>query len=136
MNFLEKLDFLMSEMSINKSKLSQISGVPYTTIDGFYKKGYENTKISTIRKIASALNVSLDYLVDDNILERNFNEAGIKTPPAPPQDSTRGKVDPEHLETLLIEMGYIKQGEDLKESDLRFLISVGEIIRAWFAERK
>ena len=42
MNFLEKLDFLMSEMSINKSKLSQISGVPYTTIDGFYKKGYIN----------------------------------------------------------------------------------------------
>ena len=72
MNFLEKLDLLMGEMSINKSKLSQISGVPYTTIDGFYKKGYENTKISTIRKIASALNVSLDYLVDDNVLERNF----------------------------------------------------------------
>jgi hypothetical protein len=136
MNFLEKLDFLMSEMSINKSKLSQISGVPYTTIDGFYKKGYENTKISTIRKIASALNVSLDYLVDDNILERNFNESGIKIPPEPPKGSTGGKVDPERLEALLIQMGYINQGEDLKESDLRFLISVGEIVRAWFAQRK
>ena len=55
MNFLDKLDYLMEKMSINKSKLSQISGVPYTTIDGFYKKGYENTKISTIRKIACAL---------------------------------------------------------------------------------
>lgn len=136
MNFLEKLDFLMSEMSINKSKLSQISGVPYTTIDGFYKKGYENTKISTIRKIASALNVSLDYLVDDNILERNFNESGIKIPPEQPKGNTGGKVDPERLEALLIQMGYINQGEDLKESDLRFLISVGEIVRAWFAQRK
>lgn len=65
MNFLEKLDFLMSEKRLNKSKLSQISGVPYTTIDGFYKKGYDNAKISTIKKIASALNVTLDYLVDD-----------------------------------------------------------------------
>lgn len=66
MNFLEKLDFLMNEQSINKSGLSQISGVPYTTIDGFYKKGYENTKLSTIRKISKALNVSLDYLIDEN----------------------------------------------------------------------
>lgn len=68
MNFLEKLDYLMKERSINRSKLSKISGVPYTTIDGFYKKGYENTKLSTIRKISEALNVSLDYLIneDDN----------------------------------------------------------------------
>lgn len=65
MNFLQKLDYLMEQMHINKSILSQISGVPYTTIDGFYKKGYENAKMSTIKKIASALDVSLDYLIDD-----------------------------------------------------------------------
>lgn len=65
MNFLEKLDYLMEKRSINKSKLSKMSGVPYTTIDGFYKKGYENTKLSTIRKLSEALNVSLDYLFDE-----------------------------------------------------------------------
>lgn len=82
MNFLEKLNYLMEKMSINKSKLSQISGVPYTTIDGFYKKGYENTKISTIRKIAAALNVSLDYLVDDNILDESYQPPTIKKAPS------------------------------------------------------
>ena len=63
--FLEKLDILMKGQGLNKSKLSQISGVPYTTIDGFYKKGYENAQISTIRKIAQALDCSLDYLIED-----------------------------------------------------------------------
>lgn len=72
MNFLEKLDYMMDKMSINKSKLSVLSGVPYTTIDGFYKKGYTNTKMSTIRKIAAALDVSLDYLIDDNITDEYF----------------------------------------------------------------
>ncbi|MCD7838032.1 MAG: helix-turn-helix transcriptional regulator [Clostridiales bacterium] len=72
MNFLEKLDYMMNKMSINKSKLSAMSGVPYTTIDGFYKKGYANTKMSTIRKIAAALDVSLDYLIDDNITDEYF----------------------------------------------------------------
>lgn len=74
MNFLEKIDFMMNKLNINKSKLSEISGVPYTTIDSFYKKGYENTKLSTIRKMAEALNVSLDYLVDDNITDEYYGQ--------------------------------------------------------------
>lgn len=82
MNFLEKLDFLMGKEGINRNKLSQISGVPYTTIDGFYKKGYENTKISTIRKIASAFNVSLDYLIDDNISDERYQPPKIKKAPS------------------------------------------------------
>ena len=65
MNFLEKLDYMMQKLAINKSKLSQLSGIPYTTIDAFYKKGFENTKISTIRKLADALDVSLEYLIID-----------------------------------------------------------------------
>lgn len=136
MNFLEKIDYMMEKMSLNKRKLSILSGVPYTTIDAFYKKGYENTKISTIRKIASALNVSLDYLVDDNITDEHYQIPQKEIPPVPPSGSTGGKVDPERLEALLIELGFIKQGDDLTDSDLRFLISVGEIVRAWFAERK
>lgn len=82
MNFLEKLDYMMNKLSINKRKLSIISGVPYTTIDAFYKKGYENTKISTIRKIASALNVSLDYLVDDNISDEGYQPPNTKKAPS------------------------------------------------------
>lgn len=83
MNFLEKLDHMMQKHSLNKSKLSRLSGVPYTTIDAFYKKGYEHTKISTIRKIASALNVSLDYLVDDHISDESYQPPGVQKGPSP-----------------------------------------------------
>ena len=131
MNFLEKLDLLMSEMSINKRKLSQLSGVPYTTIDGFYKKGYENTKISTIRKIASALNVSLDYLVDDNILERNFNNAGTQKSPASAEANT-GEITLEESNNLLVALGYIKPGEQISDEDLSFLEHVIGLLDAWF----
>lgn len=93
MNFLEKLDCLMGKLSINKSKLSQISGVPYTTIDGFYKKGYENTKISTIRKIAKALNVSVDYLVDDNISDESYYLPETKIIQFPKRDEADSIAD-------------------------------------------
>ncbi len=45
MSFLNKLEKLMSDKGIeNISRLSRETGIPYTTIDGFYKKGTEMTK--------------------------------------------------------------------------------------------
>lgn len=68
MSFLNKLEKLMSDNGIeNISQLSRETGIPYTTIDGFYKKGTENIKLSTLKKLANYFNCSLDFLVDDNI---------------------------------------------------------------------
>lgn len=67
MNLTEKLDFLMSEKNMNKRNLSMETGIPYTTIDGFYKKGTENIKLSTLKKIADYFNITLDEIADDNI---------------------------------------------------------------------
>ena len=61
--FLEILDKLIEEKKINKSVLAKESGIPYTTIDGFYKKGWENVKLSTLLKLAAYFEVSVDYLV-------------------------------------------------------------------------
>lgn len=65
MNFLEKLDYLMEMRQINKHILAKESGIPYTTIDAFYKKGYHNTKLSTVKKICEYFDVSLDYMMKD-----------------------------------------------------------------------
>lgn len=64
MNFLDRLDFLMRQHGLNKHTLAQKSGIPYTTIVGFYNRGYGNAKMSTIRQLAKFFNVTLDYLMD------------------------------------------------------------------------
>lgn len=66
MTFLEKLDYLMARDHLNKHTLSQESGIPYTTIVGFYERGYGNTKLSTIQKLCDFFNVSLDYMARDD----------------------------------------------------------------------
>ena len=38
MGLTDKLDLLMKNKNINKAELARASGVPYTTIDGFYKR--------------------------------------------------------------------------------------------------
>lgn len=67
MGLTDKLDLLMKERNINKADLARESGVPYTTIDGFYKKGSENAKLSTLKKLCSYFNCTLDYLADDDV---------------------------------------------------------------------
>ena len=66
MGLTDKLDLLMEERNINKAQLARESGVPYTTIDGFYKKGADNAKLSTLKKLCSYFGCTLDYLADDD----------------------------------------------------------------------
>lgn len=61
MDFLEKLNYLMKVNNLNKSTLSKACDIPYTTIDGWYKKGYDGLKLTTLRKLSSFFGTSLDY---------------------------------------------------------------------------
>lgn len=49
MTFTDKLNRLMAERGINRSQLSKLSGVPYTTITSFYDKGTDKIKLSTLK---------------------------------------------------------------------------------------
>lgn len=73
MSLTDKLDKLMLEKKISKLQLSKESDIPYTTIVGFYTKGTDNVKLSTLRKLADYFQCSLDYLVDDNCC-KNFED--------------------------------------------------------------
>jgi len=57
----------MKDKRINRSQLSKESGIPYTTIDGFYKKGTDNVKLSTLKKLSNYFHVPLDYWNDEEI---------------------------------------------------------------------
>jgi DNA-binding Xre family transcriptional regulator len=71
MKLTDKLDVLMKERDINKRELSKQSGIPYMTIVNFYELGTDNIKLSTLMKLKKYFNVTLDYLADDDVLERN-----------------------------------------------------------------
>ena len=74
MDFLEKLDYLMLQNSLNKSTLSKNCGIPYTTIDGWYKKGYEGLKLTTLRKLSEYFNLPLDFWIDNSNIGLTLNK--------------------------------------------------------------
>ena len=69
MDFLEKINYLMKKHHLNKSTLSKACNIPYTTIDGWYKRGYEGLKLPTLKKLSDYFNVSLDYWADDTLTD-------------------------------------------------------------------
>lgn len=64
MTLLENIESLMDASGIKtKAALAKFTGLPYTTVDGFWKKGTENIRLKTVKKISSAFCCTLDYLV-------------------------------------------------------------------------
>lgn len=71
MSMIENLDKLLYSKKITKAQLSRESGIPYTTIAGFYEKGTNNVKLSTLKKLAVYFQCSIDFLVSNNIENEN-----------------------------------------------------------------
>lgn len=71
--FLDVLERLMETHNLNKNTLAKESGIPYTTIDGFWKKGCDNTKLSTLVKLSEYFEISLDALLDRQSNSNTYN---------------------------------------------------------------
>lgn len=73
MTFNDKVDKFMKDNNISDiKKLAINSGIPYTTLRDFYnKKSADNSRLSTIRKLAKYMNCTIDYLAYDDISRQN-----------------------------------------------------------------
>ncbi len=69
MTFNEKIDKFMKEKNIPDLKnFSNLIDIPYNTIRDIYtKKGANNSRLSTIRKIAEYMKCTMDYLSFDEL---------------------------------------------------------------------
>ena len=65
MDFLKKLDALMGERNLNKRKLSIESGIPYTTINGWYTRGYGQIKLPALQSLSTFFGVTMEWLMDE-----------------------------------------------------------------------
>ena len=70
MNFLDRIDNLMEQKGINKNQLAQMTGIPVSTIYGWYKKGYDNITLPTFRKLSRFFGCSMEYLANGESDER------------------------------------------------------------------
>ncbi len=74
MNMIEKIQLMMTERGLTKADVAKGSDIPYTTIDGLFKKGFENTRFPTLRKLALFFDVSMEYLIMDEENDRDYGK--------------------------------------------------------------
>ena len=64
MNLLENLDKLMKEKKLNRRQLAKEVGLPASTINSWYNRGYENVTLKVLSKISAYFNISIEELVN------------------------------------------------------------------------
>lgn len=95
-------DFLKKYMLKNgytKADISRMSNIPYTTIDGLFKKGDENTKLSTLKKLAELIGCTIDDMAYNDGSEKSNTEAPSVT--LTPRDERQIAAD---LEKMLADL--------------------------------
>ena len=64
MDLLKNLDKLMNERKMNRTELAKAIGIPPSTINSWYNRGYENVTLKTLLKVSAYFNVSIEELVN------------------------------------------------------------------------
>lgn len=134
MDFLNKLDALMAVHGLNKHTLSIQCGVPYTTIDAWYKKGYNNAKLSTIQKLADFFGTTLDYLMRDEITDVDYG--AMKKSPEPAATDSEDEKEKDEIVKVLTEglsrLGFLDKDGMISDRDFKFLCSLVDLMFAHF----
>lgn len=125
MTFTEKLDMLMEANHLNKNTLSKACGIPYTTIDGWYKKGVSDLKLSTLRKLTAYFGQSLSFWLDNE-------EESEETKKSPAPEDAEEEVSYEEMKEVLVALGFITPDHKLSEQDVGVLLGVIKILSAHF----
>lgn len=115
--WLDRLNELRRQSEMSLDEIADISGIPKSTVAKITSGHTKSPSLETVRAIV----YSMGYTLDD--LEEK------EKPPAEAEGLTPGQVA-----EALVAAGFIKPGQDLTDADLRFLVSVGEMLRAWFGD--
>lgn len=87
--------------------------IPYTTMDSIFRRGIKNSSVSNISKICSALNISLEALINNEIVPV-YNDSKIP--------NTDGAI--RIAEAFLKDAFVLSNGDKLCENDVKEIINI------------
>ena len=113
MKFSEKLKLLREEKDMSLSEFATLLGTSKQVISR-YERGENTPKITTVAHYAKVLNVSLAYLMNDNVTDRTATLVNNANSPEEPRltEGERMLLDifrliPEDQQKVFLEMGRV-----------------------------
>ena len=121
----EKIVYYRDKRGLTQKALAERMGITPTRLN-YWEKDKREPDVKMLNLLCKTLEIDPKALLSDEETEKA---------PALSEDSTRA-ISVEALETILIQGGFIRPGEDLSDDDLDFLRSVGRIVETWFRKRQ
>ena len=87
--------------------------IPYTTMDSIFKRGIKNSSIASMSKICSALNISLEALINNEIVPVKKSSEG---------QNIDGAI--RIAEAVLKDAFLLSNGNKLHENDIKEIINI------------
>lgn len=127
----ERLVEVRERNGYTRKRLAEELGKPYATITK-YENGEREAGSGYLISIAEKFNVTTDYLlgIEDE------QSAETKKSPAPDEAETEEKISVKEVIDAFVKAGFVPQGQDLTDADLRFIIAMGEAFTRWFESKQ
>lgn len=126
MSFGSRLKEARNKAGLNQAELGERIGVTGNSVSN-YEKGTSSPNDHVLLKIFDALGVEPNYLFQDSFTVQNKK--------APENRELATNISIEESTQLLIELGYIREGEVLSDADLGFLVHIMGLLDTWFSKK-
>lgn len=129
MTFGEKLVYFRTKKQMTQKALAESLNITPTRLN-YWEKDKREPDVEMIKLLADALDVSANVLIGYEEMEET------KKAPAPEGAKAKEHILLDETNDLLVELGYIRKGQDLSDADLAFLTHIIGLIEAWFGGDK
>lgn len=126
-----RINDIRREKGISLDELCELSGIPKSTVSKITSGVTTNPTLDTVKALARSLGCKLDDF-DDPDSQQKTSPSAIE----PTQEDAARKLDVNEVINAFVASGLFGPDEDLTDEDLRFLISIIDAIRSWFAQKE
>ena len=119
----KKLKEARNNTGLKQADVAAITGKSIKVI-GHWETGYSQPDADMLATLLKLYNVDANSFFE------------IEKAPAMQQGAVGNGISLEESNSLLVRLGFIKEGEQLSDEDLAFLASVVGLLDAWFSRKK
>ena len=117
----EKIAYYRTEKGYSQKGLAEAMGITNTRLN-YWEKDKREPDVKMLNLLCQTLDLDPKVLL--------FVET--EKAPAPSEDSAEAKYEKPDVESVLVSLGFIQDGQHISDRDLRFINGILDLIDAWF----
>ena len=125
----DALDIMKQKSGKTLQQISDECGIPKGTLNKIFAGQTKDPQYGTLKSIVHALGFTVDDL-------EKFENPETKKSPAPAEAETEEKLSVKEVIDAFVKAGFVPEGQDLTDADLRFIIAMGEAFTRWFESKQ